>query len=50
VTIFLALNDRTLTATVDDAVALMLVVVAAAGDFDEVAVEAWVRRRIDSTP
>ena len=44
-TIFLALNGRSLATTADDAVAFMLGV--AAGDTDEDAAEVWIRERIE---
>jgi death on curing protein len=44
-TLFLALNDHTLVAGVDDAVALMLGI--AAGDVEGAAAEAWIRERIE---
>ena len=44
-TIFLALNDVSLDADVDDAVTFMLGV--AAGEVDEEAAETWIRQRIE---
>lgn len=44
-TVFLALNGRTLVADADDAVEFMLRV--AAGEVDEAAAEAWIRDRIE---
>lgn len=46
-TVFLALNGRTLVAEVVDAVELMLGI--AAGDIDEDAAEGWIRERIGPT-
>lgn len=43
-TVFLALNGQSLTADIDDAVALMCGI--AAGDVDEEAAEAWITARI----